>query len=100
MAVGFLTVQCTSPKKILPPTEKQVTQGEIVILYYENGLNLSELNQKIENYKAKIVHQYKNLNGMAISIPKNKTTDEAITYFSKIKGVLQVVKNEMMELHN
>lgn len=72
---------------------------DILIIYYQPKLDLSVLKQKIKEYRADIRHEYKNFNALAIRIPHDKSIDESIKFFENIKGVLQVVKDQKMELH-
>lgn len=52
----------------------------------------------IRKYNATLLYDYKNLNGVAISIPQSRGESNAIHYFEKIKGVLSVQKDKKMQL--
>lgn len=44
----------------------------------------------VKAYKATVLYDYKNFNGIAIKIPEGTSLEAAIEYFKKVKGVLQV----------
>lgn len=64
-----------------------------LIIYYNQDNGKKNIVEAVKQYGATILYTYSNINGIAISIPENKTLEESIQYFKKIKGVLEVTKN-------
>ena len=59
----------------------------------------ASLKKEFAKYGAEILYEYKNINGFAIRIPKEKSLEQAKTHFSKVKGVLSVEKDEKVEIN-
>ncbi|HJD76905.1 hypothetical protein [Bacteroides reticulotermitis] len=71
---------------------------ENLIIFYDSTIGDKPLLKEIESYKAEIIYQYKSLNGLAIKLPKGKNIEKAIKHFQQVEGVLQVSKDEVMQL--
>lgn len=69
-----------------------------LIIFFAGRKSKSRLLKAVKQYKAKVIYQYRMMNGMAISIPEGKTLDESITYFEHIKGVVSVQKDRICHL--
>lgn len=69
-----------------------------LIIYYEPETGNEELLKAAKQYGSDILYVYKNINGIAVTVPKSKTVSDAIKYYEKIKGVLSVAKDEKMQL--
>jgi hypothetical protein len=81
--------------------QKQVEQRDTdtLILFYEVATPTAPLKKAFAEYGAEIIYEYKNFNGFAIKIPKEKSLEEAKTHFSKLKGVLSVEKDEKIGIN-
>ena len=81
--------------------QKQVEQRDTdtLILLYEVATPTAPLKKAFAEYGAEILYEYKNINGFAIRIPKEKSLEQAKTHFSKVKGVLSVEKDEKVEIN-
>lgn len=69
-----------------------------LIIFYDQRIGDKELLKAVKHYKAEIIYQYKTMNGIAITIPKDKTLEESIRYFESVKGVLAVNKDYIYKL--
>jgi hypothetical protein len=87
----------TIAKRIIRPHTGEYNSHTLII-FYDVQIGNKALLKAVQSYGAKILYQYKNFNGIAISIPDNKTLDESITYFQKVKGVLSVNKDRIYHL--
>lgn len=70
-----------------------------LIIFYDRQTGGAPLLKAIESYGATLIYHYKNLNGMAVSPPKNVSAEQAAAYFAKVDGVLSVQPDRMMQLH-
>jgi len=52
----------------------------------------------VQHYKAEIFYDYQNFNAVAIKIPANKNLEKAQHYFKKIKGVILVNKDKIVQI--
>lgn len=91
------------PILILPScgTQKTVSeagQNDNLIIYYAPESGNGELLKAAKRYGSKVIYVYKNINGIAVTVPKGKTVPETMKYYEKIDGVLSVVKDEKMQL--
>lgn len=93
-------------EKKQPPTDATIMQTPIVdkqysnvlIIYYDQQVGTDKLQKAVKKQKAQIVYSYENFNAIAVSFPEEKSLDEMVKYFSKVKGVLAVQKNEIHQL--
>ena len=92
--VGLILFSCKT-------TQKQEVQRDTdtLIVLYQVGTPVTPLKEAFAKYGAEILYEYKNLNGFAIKIPKEKSLEQAKTHFSKVKGVLSVEKDEKVEIN-
>lgn len=74
-------------------------QTNRIIIYYETGINLSNLKTEISKYGGKIIYEYKNFNALAVEIPQNKSVEQSIEHFKKQEGVLNVNADGVSEIH-
>lgn len=84
---------CTATRSV----QDNTTTENLIIYYSDNGGN-SELLRAAKKYGSKILYVYKNINGVAVTVPKNKTVFEAMKYYKKVNGVLSVTKDQKMQL--
>lgn len=97
----FCATGCNTVKK--STSEKAETAvretNQRLIIFYDSTINIQNLLQKIAEYDAEIIYEYKTMKGYAVKIPDGKPLDEAISYFQNIEGVLQVNEDGVMQLH-
>lgn len=91
--ITLVLTSCAAKKTI-----SDVAPQENIIILYEPGAGNKALIKEAEKYGSKILYVYKNINGIAITVPKGKTVDDAIKHFKNIKGVLSVTEDKVMQL--
>lgn len=64
-----------------------------LIIYYDESVGNGPLKKGAAKYDAQIIYDYSIINAMAVRIPADKTLEESIRYFRKVKGVLDVLKD-------
>lgn len=74
------------------------TAGENLIIYYSPDCGNTELLKAAEKYGSRILYVYKNINGIAVTVPKDKTLQDAMKYYRNINGVLSVSPDGKMQL--
>ncbi len=106
-AFVLVFVQCkTSEKPQLeqvkePVSVKQQNQrvSRALIIFYDEKTGNEELLKEAEKYGAEVTHRYNALKGIAIKIPEEKSLEQAIIHFRKVKGVTSVHRDEIHHLH-
>lgn len=95
LLLGILSVMtsCSATKAV----QKSVTH-ENLIIYYDPAAGNDDLLRAAKKYGSEVLYVYKNINGIAVSIPKNRSFQEAVNYYEKISGVISVMKDEKMQL--
>ncbi len=84
---------CTTTK-----TFQNNTANENLIIYYSPDTGNKGLIEAAKKYGSKILYVYKNINGIAVTVPKSKTVPEAMKYYKKVNGVLSVNQDRKMQL--
>lgn len=69
-----------------------------LIIYYNRDIGKDFLLEAVKNYGAQLIHDYNALGGISIKIPEDKSIQEAIIYFKKVKGVTSVHRDEIIKL--
>ena len=67
-----------------------------LIISYDGKKGKARLLKAVKNYGAEIIYNYKNFNCIAIGLPKDNDANDAISYFSKVKGVTSVERDRIM----
>ena len=70
-----------------------------LIIFYDVTVGKEPLLKAIEEYHAEIIYDLKIMKSITIKIPEGGKIEEAIEYFKKVNGVLQVNRDSMMQLH-
>ncbi|MDO5656327.1 MAG: hypothetical protein Q4G27_09330 [Flavobacteriaceae bacterium] len=83
---------------ILQPKSKKREFTRNLIIYYQPDLGKAPLMQAVEDFGAELIYEYKALRGIAIRIPEEKSMEQALLYFKKVKGVLSVHRDEIKRL--
>lgn len=78
---------------------EEAVQSQNLIIFFDKEIGQQPLLEAVAEYPAEILYQYRNLNGMAIRVAPEKNVDAAIRHFEKVKGVLGVEKDRVMQLH-
>lgn len=74
------------------------TINENLIIYYSPDCGNTDLLTAAKKYGSKILYVYKNINGIAVTVPKSKTVTDAMKYYEGINGVLSVTRDQKMQL--
>ena len=68
-----------------------------LIIFYDAEIG-KPLLKAIEEYHAQIIYDLKMMNSITIKIPEGTNIEDAIKYFNKTQGVLQVNRDSIMQL--
>lgn len=82
------------------PTADAVPSGRNLIIFYDSTIGNKPLLKAVKKYGSKLIYQYRNFHGVAVTIPPRFTTPQAIEYYKKVKGVLNVEEDRKMQLNN
>lgn len=74
------------------------TEAANLIIYYDPEEGKEDLLKAADKYGSKILYIYENINGIAVTVPEGRTEDNAIRYFSSVRGVLSVVRDRTMQI--
>lgn len=64
-----------------------------LIISYDEAVGKGPLKKAVSRYGAEIVYDYSIINAVTVRLPEGKTLDDAVGYFYKVKGVVDVSKN-------
>ena len=70
----------------------------VFLIMYDAEVGKEPLQKAIKEYKCEIVYDYGIINGMALKKPENKTLEETMQYFKKVKGVTNVEYDHVIRL--
>lgn len=70
----------------------------VLIIYYDKSVGAGPLLKAAERYGSEIIYRYNIISGVALRVPENKSDEEAIAYYKKVKGVLQVARDRIYHL--
>lgn len=73
------------------------TAGTLII-FYDPSAGSRALLDAARIYGSEVIYEYRNFNGIAVTVPRGKTIDEAIQFYERVEGVIQVNRDEMLEL--
>lgn len=93
LAAVLILPSCRTAK-----TSAESGSNESLIIYYEPATGNKELLKAAERYGSEVLYVYRNFNGIAVTVPKGKNISDALKYYTGIKGVLSVTKDEKMQL--
>lgn len=73
-----------------------------LLIWYDasSRANKKRLLKAVRDYKAQLLYDYKNFNGIAIKIPGSSSLEDAIGFFKKVRGVLQVSRDGIMTIQD
>ena len=70
----------------------------VFLVMYDAEIGKDSLLKAIEDYKCEIKYDYSIINGMALKKPDDKTLEETMQYFKKVKGVTNVEYDHVYRL--
>ena len=71
---------------------------DVFIVMYDAKVGKKPLLDAIKEYKVEIVYDYSIIDGMALKKPADKTLEETMQYFKKVKGVTTVEYDQIYHL--
>lgn len=86
-------VVATATRNIPTPVEHghvQEHSPSVLLVMYDAEVGKQPLLEAIKDYGCEIVYDYHMINGMALRKPDDKTLDETMQHFRRVKGVLTV----------
>lgn len=75
------------------------TPGENLIIYYNPETGNGALLDAAKKYGSEVLYVYRVINGIAVTVPKNKSVSDAIKFYENIPGVLSVNKDQKLQLN-
>lgn len=81
-----------------PSTSLQTEQNRTLIIMYDAAVGKKPLMKAVKQYNARLLYDYRNFNGIAISLPDSVHIEKAIARFKKVKGVLSVQRDRKLQL--
>lgn len=85
----------------MPPQENKFVpehSPNVFLILYDAEIGKGPILKAIKEYKCEIVYDYHNMNGMALKKPEDKSLEETMQYFKKVKGVLTVEYDYIIRL--
>ena len=70
----------------------------VFLIMYDAEVDKEPLLKAIKEYKCEIVYDYGIITGMALKKPEDKTLEETMQYFKKVKGVTNVEYDHIIHL--
>lgn len=71
---------------------------DVFLIMYDAEIGKEPLLKAIKEYKCEIVYDYRIINGMALKKADDKSLEETMRYFKKIKGVVSVEYDHIYHL--
>ncbi len=94
LAIAAVLSGCASTK----PAQDGGARNENLIIYYDAEAGNGDLLKAAEKYGSRVLYVYKNINGIAVTVPNGRTVTDAVKYYEKVKGVLSVTQDRKMYL--
>ena len=85
-------------ENVAPKKPQKLISDNTLIIYYNNSKGRKNLLKEVKKYNATIIYDYKNLNSVAIKIPDGVDIHDAKAHFEKVKGVVGVNYDRIMQL--
>ena len=87
-----------APQPTQPSSHAAQENAGVLIIFFAQGKG-DAVAAVAQQYGAEIMYRYQAMNGMAVRLPAGKNTNAAIKHFEKVQGVLQVQRDQVMQLH-
>lgn len=87
-------------RTILPIHKDDIQEHSpnVFLIMYDAEVGKEPLLKAIKEYKCEIVYDYGIITGMALKKPEDKTLEETMQYFKKVKGVTNVEYDHVIRL--
>lgn len=102
VCLAMLTV-CAAPQPAVPNTpisQPEQAADRVLIVLYDPAVGAEPLLQTVREMQAELVYRYTNINGIAARIPPPQEMAQAIRRLERVPGVLQVQRDQIMQLQN
>ena len=102
--VALLILTSCGTKKavadIQPIDHKYVPEhsANVFLVMYDAEIGKQPLLNAIKDYKVEIIYDYRMMSGMALKKPDDKTLEETIAFFKRVKGVVSVEYDRVYHL--
>lgn len=70
----------------------------VFLVMYDAEIGKESLLKAIKEYKCEVKYDYGIINGMALKKPNDKSLEETMQYFKKVKGVINVEYDHVYHL--
>ena len=104
VSVVVLTA-CKSKQVVVPSTPINIEHNDVsehspnvFLIMYDAEIGKDPLLKAIKEYGCEIVYDYGIIDGMALKKPENKSLEETMEYFKKVKGVKTVEYDHIIRL--
>ena len=88
---------CQSPAPATGERPSETTGN--LIIGYDPAVGIEPLLAAASDYRAEILHRYTIINAVAVKPPANTDPQQAVRHFKKVRGVLSVEPDRIMQLH-
>lgn len=100
IALLFFT-SCGMKQKVVELQQQEYApehSPSVLIIMYDQETGKEPLLKAIKEYKAEIIYDYSIIPGMAIKKPNDRSLEETMQYFKKVKGVVSVEYDHVYHL--
>ena len=99
----LLFTSCSTKKTVerLQPIENVSVADhspDVFLVMYDVEIGKEPLLKAIKDYKVEIIYDYRMMSGMALKKPDDKTLEETMAFFRKVKGVVSVEYDHVYHL--
>ncbi len=105
VCLAMLTA-CTAPQPATTAApsalsaQPEQAANRVLIVLYDPAVGAEPLLQAVREIQAELVYRYTNINGIAARIPPQQDMAQAIRRLERVPGVLQVQRDQVMQLQN
>ena len=100
LSLCLAAAACTAAPQPSPtPAAEQAAAPRNLIVFYDAQTGSAPLRRAVQAYGAKIIYEYKTMNGLALAVPDGADMAQAEAHFAQVPGVLGVNRDQVMRLH-
>ena len=104
LACLAMLTACAAPQPADAPSalsaQPEQAANRVLIVLYDPAVGAEPLLQAVHEMQTELVYRYTNINGIAARIPPQQDMAQAIRRLERVPGVLQVQRDQMMQLQN
>ncbi len=100
----ILLTACKTKQKTVSPVQVQAHKHvpehspNVFLVMYDEQTGKAPLEKAIKDYKCEVVYDYRMMAGMALRKPEDKTLEETMEHFRRVKGVVSVEYDHIIRL--